>query len=84
MLDYGNIVYNHLASKGLITFTKAEKADILQCAKAELVQETKKRAKNIITLKVLLGNITNASLAAKAKRIALYRYFARITETEEK
>ena len=84
--DFGNAVYDHLDSEGLIKISKEKKMEIFETARRELIAEAKQIAvtKNgdakipyINALKSIENNNkdTRCKIAARAKRIALLLFF---------
>jgi hypothetical protein len=78
--DRGNLVYNFLDERGKISFTSAEKSAFIDRAKIELEAEARARAKDARTprpVSYFVDEITDNSVTARAKQIALNEYLKR-------
>jgi hypothetical protein len=78
--DGGNLVYNYLAERNEIDFTKEEKFAFVEQARIELEAEARKRATEAKTprpLSYYLDEITKDSVITRAKRIALNEHLKR-------
>jgi hypothetical protein len=75
--DLGNVAYNFLNSKGLISFTGDEKRHMMEWAKKELVNEAKDR-EPAVKVGSVIDNITKDHVVYRAKCIALNVFFERL------
>jgi Mg2+ and Co2+ transporter CorA len=82
LLDAGNISYNFLKERGLITLTEAKKTEIIQNVKSKLRTEALQNKGSKTMQKAIDENVTTVAINIECKREALKEYFKNLVEME--
>lgn len=82
LLDAGNVSYNYLKERGLITLTDAKKTEIMQNVKSKLRTEALQNKGSKTMQQAIADNVTTVAINIECKREALREYFKNLVEME--
>ena len=80
MLDAGNVSYNYLKEKGLLTLTDKQKSEIMANVKHKLRTEALQNKGSKSMQQAIAENVTNVAINIECKREALRMYFKHLVE----